>query len=459
MHDPQLRQRLAKAGRQRVLEHFTQARIAADTVAVYRQITPNSQKPHTQYPIPDTQPASRTTHHAPRSTLHIALNAHLLSLEAGYRGAGIHRYIHALLDHLPRVSSHRFSAYVGDPRVHPQQWPDLAIRKAPFPTAWPPLRILWEQTLQPLALLRDGVDLVHGLAYALPLLCPVPAVVTVHDLSFLLFPGAFHRGNRLYLTLATRLAVRRADAVIAVSRHTARDLVRLLGVPEKRIHVVPNGVDPEFRPLEREEIEAFRQRRGLPERFILYVGTIEPRKNLDTLVRAYAQLVHRDPQHAVPLIIAGARGWRYEGVFALVEELGLDQAIHFPGFIDHSELPLWYNAASVFVFPSLYEGFGLPVLEAMACGTPVVASRASSLPEVVGEAGLLVDPHDAEALAEALWQALADPALREALRTQGLARAAGYSWQATAAQTAAVYQKVALSSQQRAISNQPAASD
>jgi len=363
-------------------------------------------------------------------------------MEAGYRGAGIHRYIQALLEHLPQVSSHRFSAYVGDPRVRPEEWPGLEVRKAPFTTTRPPLRILWEQLLQPPTLLRDGADLIHGMAYALPLLCPTASVVTVHDLSFLRFPRAFKRGNRIYLSVATRLAVARADAVIAVSRHTARDLERLLGVPPERIHVVPNGVDGRFRPLSRREVERFRHRRGLPERFILYVGTIEPRKNLETLVRAYAELLRQDPRAAIPLIIAGGRGWYYEGVFALVERLRLETVIRFPGFIDHRELPLWYNAATLFVFPSLYEGFGLPVLEAMACGTPVVASNASSLPEVVGEAGLLVEPCDVEGLAESMRRVLMDTGLREELCARGRARASEYSWHATAMQTTAVYDRV-----------------
>ena len=388
-----------------------------------------------------TQYAIRSTQYAIHNPPHIALNAHLLSLEAGYRGAGIHRYIQALLEHLPQVSPHRFSAYVGDPRVRPEDWPGLEVRRAPFPTTRPPLRILWEQCLQPLALLRDGADLVHGMAYALPLLCPTAAVVTVHDLSFLRFSWAFKRGNRLYLSVATRLAVARADAVIAVSQHTAQELQRLLGVSPQRIHVVPNGVDARFRPLERRTVEAFRRRRGLPERFVLYVGTIEPRKNLETLLRAYAALVHRDP-HTPPLIIAGGRGWHYAGVFALVEELGLAQQVRFPGFIAHEELPLWYNAATLFVFPSLYEGFGLPVLEAMACGTPVVASNASSLPEVVGEAGLLVAPRDAEGLAEAMRRLLTDAALREELQARGRAQASKYAWRASAVGTAAVYDHV-----------------
>ena len=383
----------------------------------------------------------RRTQYAVRNPSHIALNAHLLSLEAGYRGAGIHRYIQALLEHLPQVSPHRFSAYVGDPRVRPEDWPGLEVRRAPFPTTRPPLRILWEQCLQPLALLRDGADLVHGMAYALPLLCPTQAVVTVHDLSFLRYPQAFKRGNRIYLSAATRLAVARAEAVIAVSQHTAQELQRLLGVPPWRIHVVPNGVDARFRPLARREVEAFRQRRGLPERFVLYVGTFEPRKNLETLLRTYGTLVHRDP-HTRPLIIAGGRGWHYARVFALLERLALEDRVRFPGFIAHEELPLWYNAATLFVFPSLYEGFGLPVLEAMACGTPVVASNASSLPEVVGEAGLLVAPRDVEGLAEAMRRLLTDAALREELRARGRDRASKYSWRASAVRTAAVYDHV-----------------
>jgi len=186
-----------------------------------------------------------------------------------------------------------------------------------------------------------------------------------------------------------------------------------------------------------------RRRRGLPEHMILYVGTLEPRKNLVTLLEAYARC--RDEASPAlrlpPLVLAGGKGWGCEAIFAAVERLGLGQAVLFPGFVPHGELPLWYSAADVFVYPSLYEGFGLPVLEALACSTPVITSNVSSLPEVAGEAGLLVDPTDANALAEALRRMWGDADLRQEMRTRGLTQAARFSLTALGRQTLAVYQE------------------
>jgi glycosyltransferase involved in cell wall biosynthesis len=368
----------------------------------------------------------------------IAINAHLLSLADSYRGAGIHRYITALLEHLPQVSEHRFTAYLGDPRAGDVTWPGIDARLAPFSTASPPARALWEQLFQPAHLVRDNIDLLHGPAYALPLICPTRSVVTIHDLSFFLYPQTFNRGNRLYLRLMTYLAARRADAVIAVSEHTRQDVIRLLDVPADHVHAVPNGIDSVFRPLPEHEVQRFRAEHQLPKRFVLCISTIEPRKNLATLIRAYATLGNTEHR----LIIGGGRGWKYESIFALVDELGLRDRIWFPGFVRHSELPHWYNAADAFVFPSIYEGFGLPPLEAMACGTPVIASNASSLPEVVGSAGLLVDPTDVAALADAIHQVLRNPELAATMSAQGLTRADRFSWKASAERTAAVYERI-----------------
>ncbi len=266
----------------------------------------------------------------------------------------------------------------------------------------------------------------------------MPPVITIHDLSFIRFPHLFRPANRLYLSVLTRLSARRARRLIAVSAHAAAESARLLSVPAERIDVVYHGVDPAFHPLPQGQVAAFRRRRGLPERFLFFVGTLEPRKNLKRLVQAFARL-HDD---RLGLVLAGGKGWLYTDLFALVENLGLQDRILFPGYVPGQDLPLWYNAALALVYPSLYEGFGLPVLEAQACGTPVLTSNTSSLPEAAGDAAVLVDPYDVAALTAGLEQLLADESLRRGLRLAGLAHAAQFTWSRTAQNTVRVYRRV-----------------
>jgi glycosyltransferase involved in cell wall biosynthesis len=379
--------------------------------------------------------------------MHIGLNAHLLSLEETYRGAGINWYIHNLLTHLPRVDcDNRYTAFLGDRRFTSA---GLTLKVSRLPTSRPVVRIFWEQVVQPFALQKERVDLLHALAFVTPLLSPCPSVVTIYDLSFILYPESFKHSKRFYLSLFTRLSARRARRIVVISESTKRDVVRLLGVPPEKVEVVYCGLDEAFCLLDKDQVAAFRAERGLPERFVLFVGTIEPRKNITRLIEAFATMrpcdlatLRAEPQgEALKLVIGGAKGWFYEDVFARVEELGLEGEVLFPGYIPASELPLWYNAAQLFVYPSLYEGFGLPPLEAMACGTPVVAANTSSLPEVVGEAGLTVDPLDIEGLAEAMRRVLNDKALRQEMRERGLRRAQGFSWTKTAQQTVQVYRR------------------
>jgi glycosyltransferase involved in cell wall biosynthesis len=207
------------------------------------------------------------------------------------------------------------------------------------------------------------------------------------------------------------------------------------------VTVVPNGVGDEMQPLDPARVAAHRAARGLPERLILFLGTLEPRKNVLTLLEAFSLLCRR-PGFAHTLVIAGGKGWYYQEIETAVERLGLRERVIFAGFVPQEELPLWYNAADLFVYPSLYEGFGLPPLEAMACGTPVITSNTSALPEVVADAGLMVDPLDAAALAEAMAALLDDPEARRALRAAGLRQAASFSWRETAQRTATVYHRI-----------------
>ncbi len=369
--------------------------------------------------------------------MRIGLNAQLLSLSDSYRGAGIAHYIHQTLLHLPRVGAHRYVAFVADRAF---QADGLEIVSSRLPTARPPVRILWEQACLPVELARRRIDLLHAMAFVTPALSRVPSVVTVYDVSFALFPESFRPFNRWYLTTMTRRSVRKARAVIAISQNTANDLHRLWGVPRDKIHLAYCGVDAIFRPAPAVEVETFRAAKGLPSQYILFVGTLEPRKNVVRLVEAFALLKRQGLPHK--LVLAGGKGWMYEPIFAAVERLGLASDVIFPGFVPRQELPLWYNGAGVFVYPSLYEGFGLGPLEAMACGTPVVVSDRASLPEVVGDAGLTVVPDDVSALAEAMAAILRNRALADGLRERGLRRAAQFTWERTAAATVRAYDSV-----------------
>ncbi len=368
--------------------------------------------------------------------IHVGVNAHLLSLAKSYRSAGITWHIYNLLRHLPEASPEiGYTVFLSERRYAGA--PGVRLQVSRLPTDRPPVRILWEQALQPWAVRRAEVDLLHSPVYVGPLVSACPFVVTIHDLSFLFFPQSFRAMNRNYLQTFTRLSVRRAQRVIAVSESTKRDLVQLYGLSPAKVDVVHNGVDDSFRPLPADQVTAFRRRAGLPDRFILFVGTLEPRKNVVHLVEAYALL----PKERPPLFLVGGKGWFYDEIFARVEALNLSGEVHYVGYVPAGDLPMWYNAADLFVYPSLYEGFGLPPLEAMACGTAVVASTASSLPEVVGEAGLLVDPSDTEALATAMEQVLSDRGVQEQMQAASLAQAQSFSWAETARRTVASYRR------------------
>ncbi len=376
--------------------------------------------------------------------MHIAINAHLLAHTRSFRRAGVSHHIEQLLQHLALADqTNRYSIFTtrGLDAAALGLPGNFAVYPSMFPTINPRVRIPWEQLYAPRLLRRMGADIFHGMLNVVPLACPIPSVVTVHDLAFIRFPDTFRSYNRTYLDLATRLSVRRAARICAVSEHTKYEVVELLGVPAERVVVTPNAAREHFKPPAAATLEQFRTRRGLPEQFVLYVGTLEPRKNLITLLEAYQHVARVS---SAPLVIGGGRGWLYQPVFERLEALGLRERVHFAGYLDEEELPLWYAAATLFVFPSIYEGFGMPPLEAMACGTPVVTSNSTSLPEVVGEAGLMVPPRDAHALAEAMLRLLQDASLRQEMRARGLQQARTFSWHTAAERTLAVYEQIRL---------------
>lgn len=279
-------------------------------------------------------------------------------------------------------------------------------------------------------------DLIH-----VPNLLAVPAgraplLFTVHDITFLTLPSLHNSRTRLMAGWALRRAVRIADAFIADAEFTAGELVRTTGVGREKIHVIPLAADEAFRPT---ADTGCLSRLGIEEPFALYVGTLEPRKNLPLLLKAFATLERTDAK----LVIAGTKGWMFEEIFALVEQLKLTSRVIFTGFVPDADLPALLSAAEVFVYPSLHEGFGLPVLEAMQCGTPVITTNVSSLPEVAGDAALMVSPEDVAGLASAMRRVLDEPALREEMRGRSLEQARRFSWRETAERTAEVYRQVA----------------
>ena len=380
--------------------------------------------------------------------MRIGFNAHLLSFAPGYRRAGVSQYTEQLLKRFAATAlgeNDALTVYGGSDEAA-QAWmrerPALRYRRSRLPTGGAPGRILWEQIVAPVVTLRDRLDLLFCPVNIVPFTGIVPSVVTVHDLAFLAFPEAFHPSKRRYLTLMTRLSVHRARRVIAVSAHTKTDLVRHFHVAPGKVTVIPNAMDDRFHPAtDPDTLAAFKRDHHLPERFILFVGTLEPRKNLRRLIEAFGRIARADGD--VALVIVGASGWMTSDLAPLVRRLTLTDRIIFTGYVPDDDLPRWYQAATLFCYPSLYEGFGLPVLEAMACGTPVVTSNTSSLPELAGDVATLVDPTNVAALADALHSLLADAPRRAAMSHAGIERARDYSWEHTATATYAVIAEAA----------------
>ena len=380
----------------------------------------------------------------------VGINAQKLFVSRDYRNAGVSRFIGSIVSRLPGVpGDERFLLYTNHQL---RAWPGVEGRRlrlspAPFPTTSPMVRIFWEQTLLPALALRDRVNVLHCPLNVQPVLTTRPVVLTIHDLSFVRFPERFSRAKQRYLVTLTRYSARRARRILTDSAATRDDVIAAFGIPPERVDVVYGACDADFHPVDTADTAevasqaAFRRKYGLPDRVILYLATLEPRKNVDRLVHAYARLVQRGFPHA--LVLAGGKGWGYERIFQAIEQHGLQDRVIVPGYVSRDEQPRWYNSAELFVYPSQYEGFGLPPLEAMACGIPVVTSNTSSLPEVVGSAGKTVNVDDVEALADAMAAVLTDPVEAARMREQGLQRAATFTWESAAAGCVAAYRRAA----------------
>jgi len=309
---------------------------------------------------------------------------------------------------------------------------------------WTPSHHRLERYSMNVELVRLGLDVLHSPDFIPPHRPSCKSVITIHDLAFLLYPHFLTKESARYYGHIDQ-AVRWTDHIVAVSHNTKRDTILHLGVAEDKITVVHEAANPIFRPIDRQEARAqVRDRHGVDGPFVLFVSTIEPRKNVPTLLRALSQL-KENYRSDVRLVLAGGRGWLYEDVFAVVQDLKLDGRVHFVGRVSSAELLYLYNAAELLAHPAFYEGFGLPPLEAMACGLPVIVSNVASLPEVVGDAGLLIDPHDVEELTVAMWRVLSDSALCQEMKEKGLRQAGQFSWERAARETATIYQLVGRS--------------
>ncbi|MFQ5596309.1 MAG: glycosyltransferase family 4 protein, partial [Anaerolineae bacterium] len=314
--------------------------------------------------------------------------------------------------------------------------PHLNYRVIPWPRLWTHARLSLELT-------RYRPDVLFVPSHVLPLICPVPAVVTVHDLGYLAYPEAHGRFDRWYLDWSTRRHTRVAAHLLTDSEATRQDLIRHYSADPNHITVVYPGLDPAFRPIDDpNQLAAVRSRYGIHSEYVIHVGTLQPRKNLHRLLDAFERLPNT--QYPIPntqLIFAGKPGWQIDDLVA--RATAMTDRVRLLGHVDQQDLPALISSARALAMPSLYEGFGFPVLEAMACGTPVVASNVSSLPEVAGDAALLVDPHDTDALADALAHILTDEDLRAELRRRGLQRARQFTWQRAAQQTLTILESVA----------------
>lgn len=302
---------------------------------------------------------------------------------------------------------------------------------------------IWRYISTPLKLKSmNQLDIVHDTYEIGPLSVKMPfkKIITVHDLSPFLFPNTFSSSNVLFHKLFFSKTLRSVDKIITVSENTKCDLVTHFNVPEDKIKVIFNGVDPKFKPLDKNDVNQSINKYNINFPYILYVGTLEPRKNLPTLLKAYSQLKKKNINHK--LVIAGRKGWKYHDIFETIDKLNIKNEVIFTGYVLENDLPALYNAASLFVYPSIYEGFGLPPLESMACGTPVITSNTSSLPEVVGNAGITVNPKDIDMLATAMYEVLTNDSLMKEMTKKGLERAKLFSWKSCAVETLKVYEEI-----------------
>jgi glycosyltransferase involved in cell wall biosynthesis len=372
-----------------------------------------------------------------RTTVHIAIDAH----SVGAQLAGNETYAINLIEALAEVDqSNQYSLYVTKPSAvdrFANRWPNFKVKRTLPHT--PLVRI--PLTL-PAELRRNRVDVLH-VQYTAPPLAPCPVVATIHDLSFEHLPETFNRRSRAQLRLTVRRTARNAAQILTLSEFSRRDVIETYGIDPSRVAVTPAAAPALFRPVTNEtELRRIRATYGIERDYVLALGSIQPRKNLVRLINAYSSLWKMRPNSSMPqLVIAGKRGWLERETMRAAELSAAAHNIRFIGYVAESDLPALFSGAMLFAYPSYFEGFGLPVLEAMQCGVAVMAGNRTSLPEVAGDAALLVDPFDEPAIADGLRSLIENPDRRAGLRVKGLERARQFSWQETAQLTLKAYER------------------
>lgn len=351
---------------------------------------------------------------------------------------GIKVYTVNLLEELLALGSpHEFIFLYPDPSLLGTyaRWPQVREVVVRFPS-----KLGWDQIAIPWAARGLGLDLIVNPKLSVPILAGRPSVFTLHGAEQFAVPEIFGPFDRLYTSIMMPIYCRRAAGIISTTRMGVDEIVRYVGADRRKVHPVQEAAHPRFRRLPPAETEAVKTRYALPDRFMLFVGGLNPLKNFSNLLRAYQKL-SRDLPHA--LVVVGFLRWKYAADVALIDELGLGERVIRPGFVPDEDLPAVYNLADCLAFPSLYEGFGIPILEAMASGCPVVTTRTGCSPEVAGDAALLVDPRNVDEIAAGIARVLADHTLREDLIARGLEQAGRFSWKRAAAESLAVYERAA----------------
>ena len=365
--------------------------------------------------------------------MRIALDARLVTYQRG----GIGQYILHLVEAWTRIAGDEFVI------LRSRKERGLLAPNLPGVPLWTPPHHRFEQLTLPIELARLKFDLLHSPDFIPPWRGRFRRLITVHDLTFLYYPQFLTAASRRYYNDQIEQAVRVADHISADSTNTKDDLVRRLGVAPEKITVVLLAHNPIYRPLDEAVCRPILARLGLARGFLLFTGTLEPRKNVSGLLTAYRALCDRQPSTPM-LVLAGRRGWLYDEIFQQLATLKLAERVRFAQDLPNEDWVALYNAAGLLVLPSFYEGFGLTVLEAMACGTPVVCSDRGSLPQVAGDAALFINPDDLDGLANAMERALEDESLRAQMRERGFANVKRFSWEKTAQQTLDIYRRLTL---------------